>query len=395
MADQDELLPEANDPVEAVVPPPRQVGRILPSRGGRGRGRGGGRGRGRGRGRGASRGEGGARRAAEAANVGTGQAGGRVYRSNFDRAEVNSMLSAIEVHYPVSSYAWERVTELHNRTEPGYNRTFESIRRKFQAIYRMPAPTGDPTIPAYVQRAKALHREIAHRVDLGGGDEEYDLEENAFGPPQDGDEDEDEYENSADGAAEEAADGAANEPAAAAAAVLVAPAAPAVPAAAAAAGGGGGGGLNLRSFNGDEDLLHPQQPLVRRSPHTPRSGRGPPTSLIDTIQVQMMMETRQRNEGAKERREEDRRRTSQRNEEAKERREEDRRRREDEHRRVDEDRRNRNALNETIMAAVGALASAASVFVGGRVNTNNNPVNNIGNLNGDKSGSGDDNNINE
>ena len=383
MADQDELLPEANDPVEAVAPPPRRVGRILPPRGGRGRGRGRGRGGGRGggRGRGASRGEGGARRAAEAANVGTGQAGGRVYRSNFDRAEVNSMLSATEVHYPVSSFAWEKVTELHNRTEPGYNRTFESIRRKFQAIYRMPAPTGDPTIPAYVQRAKALHREIAHRVDLGGGDEEYDLEENAFGPPQDGDEDEDEYENSADGAAEEAADGAANEPAAAAAAVLVAPAAPAVPAAAAAAagggGGGGGGGLNLRSFNGDEDLLHPQQPLVRCSPHTPRSGRGPPTSLIDTIQAQMMMETRQRNEDAKERREEDRR------------------RREDEHRRDDEDRRNRNALNETIMAAVGALASAASVFVGGRVNTNNNPVNNIGNLNGDKSGSGDDNNINE
>jgi hypothetical protein len=42
------------------------------------------------------------------------------------------MLSAIEVHYPVSAFAWERVQELHNRTEPGYNRTYESIRRKFQ-----------------------------------------------------------------------------------------------------------------------------------------------------------------------------------------------------------------------------------------------------------------------
>jgi hypothetical protein len=352
MADQGQHPLQANDSVEEPpVPPPRRGGRVLP-RAGRGRGRGRGRG-GRGRGQGAARGDGGARRAVQPADVGTGQAGGRVYRSNFDRAEINSMLAAIEVHYPVSSFAWERVSELHNRTEPGYNRTYESIKRKFQSIYRMPAPTGDPTIPLYVQRAKDIHRQIASRVDLGGGDEEYDLEENAFGLPQDEDEDEDEYENAVDGADDdEGSDIAAGVPAADAAAV---PAPPPPPA------GGGGGGFNLRSFNGDEDLLRPQNPLVRRSPHTPRSGRGPPTSLIETIQLQMMMETRQRQQ------------------EAKERREEDRRRREEEHRRLDEDRRNRNALNDTIAAAVGALAS---VLAGGRVN-NNNQVNNNENANDD------------
>jgi hypothetical protein len=275
------------------------------------------------------------------------------------------MLTAIEVHYPVSAFAWERVQELHNRTEPGYNRTYESIKRKFQTIYRMSAPTGDPTIPLYVQRAKAIHRQIANRVDLGGGDEEYNLEENSFGPPQDEDEDEDEdeYENGVNGAGNEETHTAAS----------VVPPTAAVAAAAAAVVPPPPTGLNLRSFNGDEDLLHPQQPLVRRSPHTPRSGRGPPNSLIETIQLQMMVETRQRQE------------------EARERREEDRRRREVEQRRLDEDRRNRNALNNTIVADVGALAS---VLAGGRVN-NNNPVNNNENANEDESGRGDNNNVNE
>jgi hypothetical protein len=199
------------------------------------------------------------------------------------------MLAAIEVHYPVSAFAWERVAELHNRIEPGYNRTYESIRRKLQTIYRMSAPTGDPPIPLFVQRAKAIHRLIASRVDLGCGDDNYNFEENAFGLPQDEDdnEDEDENENAVDGASDEGADIAADVPHAAAAAVVPPP-----PASATATAGGGG--FNLRSFNGDEDLLQPQQPLVRRSPHTPRSGRGPSSSLIETIQLQMMMETRQR-----------------------------------------------------------------------------------------------------
>jgi hypothetical protein len=38
------------------------------------------------------------------------------------------MLTAIGVHYPVSAFAWERVQEFRNRTEPGYNRTYESIK---------------------------------------------------------------------------------------------------------------------------------------------------------------------------------------------------------------------------------------------------------------------------
>jgi hypothetical protein len=91
------------------------------------------------------------------------------------------MLTAIEVHYPVSAFAWEPVAELHNQTEPGYNRTYDSINRKFQTIYCMSAPTGDHTIPMFVQQAKAIHRNITSCVDLGDGDEEYNLEENAFG----------------------------------------------------------------------------------------------------------------------------------------------------------------------------------------------------------------------
>jgi hypothetical protein len=75
MADQDQQPLHANDPVEAPpVPPPRRAsGHVLPQGG-----------RGRGRGQGAAKGDGGAGRAAEPAHIGTGQAGGRVYISNFD-----------------------------------------------------------------------------------------------------------------------------------------------------------------------------------------------------------------------------------------------------------------------------------------------------------------------
>jgi hypothetical protein len=83
----------------------------------------------------------------------------------FSVAEMESMLTAIEQFLPMGPDEWERVAEWHNSEFPSTNREAQSLRRKFQSLYNIRIPTGDPECPAHVRRAKRLRYSIEQRAD--------------------------------------------------------------------------------------------------------------------------------------------------------------------------------------------------------------------------------------
>ena len=122
---------------------------------GRGAGDGGGRGRGRGG------------RETTANNNKQAGSGPR-----FSIPELQSMLTCIEEVLPMGPEEWERVADSHSLEFPAMNREASSLRRKFQALYNVSVPTGDPSCPPHIRKAKRLRYKIEERADssnmLGG-----------------------------------------------------------------------------------------------------------------------------------------------------------------------------------------------------------------------------------
>lgn len=54
----------------------------------------------------------------------------------------------------------------HQSRWPNANRSMDSIRREFAALYRKRVQTGDPRIPPSVFRAKDIRAEMTARVDM-------------------------------------------------------------------------------------------------------------------------------------------------------------------------------------------------------------------------------------
>jgi len=98
--------------------------------------------------------------------------------AGYSAAELDDLLGQIETIRPISQNEWERIHEEHERSFPG--RDVASLRRKFRSLYSVRIPTGDPTCPPNVRRAKLALREINTRADIGDNTD-YDLEIAAFG----------------------------------------------------------------------------------------------------------------------------------------------------------------------------------------------------------------------
>jgi hypothetical protein len=64
------------------------------------------------------------------------------------------MLTCIEEVLPMGPEEWERVADSHSLEFPAMtNREASSfLRRKFQALYNVQVPTGDPTCPPHIQK---------------------------------------------------------------------------------------------------------------------------------------------------------------------------------------------------------------------------------------------------
>ena len=117
----------------------------------------------------------------------------------FSIPELESMLATIEEYLPMGPEEWEFVADSHSLEFPAMNREASSLRRKFQALYNLQVPTGDPTCPPHVWQAKRLRYKIEERADSSnmlGGDAGADL---GFDDNEEEDEEEDEAEEHDDG----------------------------------------------------------------------------------------------------------------------------------------------------------------------------------------------------
>ena len=86
-------------------------------------------------------------------------------------AEIDSLLETIEDILPRCSNHWETVRSSHTSYYPDLGRTTESLKRKFASLYNYKKPTGDPTCPPQVRRAKAIWENIKSRMGIAVDDD--------------------------------------------------------------------------------------------------------------------------------------------------------------------------------------------------------------------------------
>lgn len=90
----------------------------------------------------------------------------------FSEEEVASLLDVINDILPNSPNDWERVTEAHLNLFPDLKRNTKSLKRKFESLYNHRKPTGDPTCPVSVRRAKQIWEEIKTGMDFSDAEGE-------------------------------------------------------------------------------------------------------------------------------------------------------------------------------------------------------------------------------
>lgn len=70
---------------------------------------------------------------------------------------------------PIGPNDWANAAAIHMDHYPDRDRDANSLRRKFNALVKVKKPTGDPTCPHPVKRAKHIMRSIEARADSGVG----------------------------------------------------------------------------------------------------------------------------------------------------------------------------------------------------------------------------------
>ena len=67
--------------------------------------------------------------------------------TGYSQVELDSLLNLLEQHLPISGTEWDRVEAAHKVKFPLEDRSRDSLKCKFQDLYRTKIPTGDPFIP--------------------------------------------------------------------------------------------------------------------------------------------------------------------------------------------------------------------------------------------------------
>jgi hypothetical protein len=127
------------------------------------------------------------------------------------RPELEFLLHLIEQRLPVGGEEWAKVAELHVKEYPDNQRDKDSIKRKYSKLYLAKMPTGDPSCPWSVRRAKAINEQIKRKCDITEGNSDAESEQ---------DDDDEDYEDAKSNEDDVAVEG---EPAAAIPAVAVVP----------------------------------------------------------------------------------------------------------------------------------------------------------------------------
>ena len=84
--------------------------------------------------------------------------------AGYSQAETDSLLDLLEEHIPLSSMEWENIERLHKCRFPTEDRTCESLKWKFQELYRTKPATGSSFIPNDVRQANAILKMMQERT---------------------------------------------------------------------------------------------------------------------------------------------------------------------------------------------------------------------------------------
>ena len=95
----------------------------------------------------------------------------------FSEEEVAALLETIDEVLPNSPNDWERVTASHLLLFPDLKRNTKSLKHKFESLYNHKKPTGDPTCPVSVRKAKLIWEQIESRMDFLDAEGELGLDE--------------------------------------------------------------------------------------------------------------------------------------------------------------------------------------------------------------------------
>ena len=103
---------------------------------------------------------------------------------NWTLDETGVLLDKVEIHLPRGGEEWVTVSTDYNITRLQLptlvsrpERDADSCKTKFKALKNVRKPTGDPTCPPQVKRAKLLHKKIEERISVADFDDDNDEEE--------------------------------------------------------------------------------------------------------------------------------------------------------------------------------------------------------------------------
>ena len=85
---------------------------------------------------------------------------------NFSSTEIEALFGSIEEFLPIGSYEWDKVEKDHHEVFPELDRTKDTLKRKFKELYQKKIPTGDPSCPPEVRKAKILNRYIIEKAEV-------------------------------------------------------------------------------------------------------------------------------------------------------------------------------------------------------------------------------------
>ena len=107
-------------------------------------------------------------------NVANTRGGRPTGTGNYTDEEITALLDVYQEFLPIGEDEFNR---MHARfLDMGFNRTLDSMKRRCGKLHRQNIPTGDPTCPPDVKRAKRIKYMIQGRADIGDGEEQFDLE---------------------------------------------------------------------------------------------------------------------------------------------------------------------------------------------------------------------------
>ena len=96
--------------------------------------------------------------------------------ANWKVPEIGHLVELVGENMPTKEEHWEALKELHDIAFPT-NRSVTALQNKFKDTYRTKMPTGDPTMPDYVRRAKEIHRDYIEMSNGSDGEDDESVEE--------------------------------------------------------------------------------------------------------------------------------------------------------------------------------------------------------------------------